>query len=68
MATNNPAKVEKECNALLEGKVIKTQDELNRWLIVQIKKLSRTAQARAIDSKQIRKQIKIVDHFSKGGL
>lgn len=34
-----PKKTIRECDMLLDGKVTKTQDQLNRWLIVQIKAL-----------------------------
>lgn len=65
---SEPKHVIRECDLLLDGGLVKTQEQLNRWLIVQLKKLAMQASARHHEIVELRKQIKSVDRFSKGGL
>ena len=57
-SNNNPGKVIRECDALLEGKVVKTQEELNRWFIVQLKKLANQTAARKNEHQLLQKKMK----------
>lgn len=60
VANNSSAsKVIRECNLILDGKVTKNQEQLNRWLVVQVKKLAQQNQARKQEHQQIQNRIKI---------
>lgn len=65
---NAPSKVIRECDLLLEGELIKTQEELNRWLIVQVKKLAQGSAARKAEHRNLQHKVVGVQRFAKGGL
>lgn len=68
MSDTSPKNVIRECDLILDGKLIKNQDQLNRWLVVQVKKLAMQAHARHVENAQLRSLLKKVDRFAKGGL
>lgn len=66
--TNAPTKVIRECDFILDGKLIQTPEQFQRWAVVQIKKLAQQASARHKDIAQVRNIAKAADRFAKGGL
>jgi 16S rRNA C1402 (ribose-2'-O) methylase RsmI len=66
--TNAPSKVIKECDAILSGDLVKTQEQLNRWMVVQLRKLAVQSAHRHTESKKTRQTISQLDRFTKGGL
>ncbi|HEY1644830.1 MAG TPA: hypothetical protein VGF75_00405 [Candidatus Saccharimonadales bacterium] len=62
---SEPKHVIRECDLILDGKLIKNQEQLNRWLVVQMKKLAMQAHARHEENAQIRRAIRNSNKFSK---
>lgn len=63
--TNSPNKVIRECNLILEGKLTQTQDQLNRWMVVQLKKLATQSAMRHLESRQLRNKLKQVERVGE---
>lgn len=68
MADNAPNKIIRECDLLLDGSVVKTQEQMNRWMIVQIKKLAIQSSSRKVEHQRLQNKLLRTDKFTKGGL
>jgi hypothetical protein len=55
---NNPGKILRESNRLLDGDVVKNPTQLQRWLVVQVKKLARQSQVQIHQIERLNLKIK----------
>jgi hypothetical protein len=59
MSTSNaPKNIIRECDLILSGELQKTPEQLQRWMVVQIKKLATQSAARHSELGQLRNKVK----------
>lgn len=68
MSTKSPKSVIRECDRIIEGKLVLTPEQFQRWAIVQIKKLAQQSAARHLEVAQVRNKARATERFVKGGL